>query len=454
MANIKYKKIVSLRLGQILWFCLILSGGTMLYGAPDYSYSTFNKALEAGNEEEISKIGQSLLSRLTQAREGEKGLKVYKSKITAAEYLANQMISQLKRATRERMIFTGKELLMEKKSRKVMVIPAKEYYQAASKVFSLPIPTDAFSKEEKIFLVRYYNFLLRKLTANIGKAGMALAMADPEFKGTYDYILVLPLLHTARQKPINVEVLPKWLYQPEQLGILSDSCLLHYGLPCQAMHLSKRVSEMMKKGFSEKEYYEQAALKCEKVDDRIAVECLTLAIGCVPAKDRKAILALEYRIFQQWWDGGNYLMATTQAKRIMQQYSDLDESVKAVEQYYTGLANSGNADGILVDIDNAINSPRYKQYKPQLLFVKWWALRRKRDQTARLAATEEVLLKQYGESAIVAPVLFSRAMDYLSNQEYDSAQQILNKIVTKFPASKSAEQATRIMERLKSVMNN
>ena len=115
----------------------------------------------------------------------------------------------------------------------------------------MPVKADAFDYQEKSFLVKYYNLKLRILTSEIAKAGHALAISEPSFKGTHDYVLVLPLLHASEQKSINIEILPRWMQRPDQLDIFADSCLLHFGFPFHAMNLAKRSAVLKNRSFSE-----------------------------------------------------------------------------------------------------------------------------------------------------------------------------------------------------------
>ena len=122
--------------------------------------------------------------------------------------------------------------------------PAKRIYDTSASLFSIPIRIDKLSEAEKIFLMQYYDLKLRSYTGKIGKAGQALAIAERRFKGTHNYVLILPLLHVTVGQPINIYVLPKWMQTSEQLAILSDVCLLHFGFPFQAMMLEKKSSEI------------------------------------------------------------------------------------------------------------------------------------------------------------------------------------------------------------------
>ena len=102
-----------------------------------------------------------------------------------------------------------------------------------------------------------------------------------------------------------------------------------------------------------------------------------------------------------------------------------------------------------MDVDKALDDKRCEVYKAKLMYIKWWALRRKRDQTARVATLEYELLKQYGNNPMVAPILLSRATDLLASQNYNGAYESLTQLVERFPSTKAAAQAKRMLVKLK-----
>jgi hypothetical protein len=151
------------------------------------------------------------------------------------------MQQQLKKATNKQMFTVADELFTnngkEIKTHPLSVAPAKYFYTTSVQLFSKPVRIDNLTDEEKSFLAQYYDAKLRVLTSAIAKAGQALAIAEPSFNGTHDYVLVLPLLHVSDKKSVNIDVLPRWMRRPDQLDIFVNSCLLHFGFPFHAMSM-------------------------------------------------------------------------------------------------------------------------------------------------------------------------------------------------------------------------
>lgn len=419
------------------------------------NYVVFREAVDANEYVKALSIGDTLFAQLEQRYKGDAGFMAYKSKLKGAEFLAESMQQQLKRATNKRVFSISDELFDKNGSMEggsqPLVAPAKSFYETSIGLFSRPVKIDNLKEEEKSFLVQYYDMRLKDLTSQIAKTGQALAVAEPSFKGTYDYVLVLPLLHLSDKTSVNVGVLPQWMQRPDQLDIFADSCLLHFGMPFQAMSLAKKSAQLQNAPFSEYDFYKSATRKCGVLYAHIAADCLHRAINHARGEDSSEAIALEFDLVQLWLDSSNYSLAASQAHRISQTYPDNKESGKAIWLYYYALSRSNNVNSILADIDTALNDNRCELYKPKLMYIKWWALRRKRDQDAKVAALEYELLKQYGDDPMVAPILLSRVTDLLASQDYTGAYELSTQLVDKFPSTKAAIQAKKMLTKLKAM---
>lgn len=417
-------------------------------------YVLFKQALEADKNKEAVAIGSKLLQELERTYRTNVDFGVYKSKLAAAEFLAKQMASHLKKATSKQMFILAVDLFgkSSRERKPVSLMPAKQFYDTSVLLFATPIKIETLSSEGRTFLARYYDLKLRSFASNIAKAGQALTIAEPKFRDTYNYVLVLPLLHVTPEQPVNTDVLPTWMQKADQLRALSDACLLHFAMPFQAMRLSKRAAELSKKtDFSEVDYYKVASRRCGPSQANIAAACLEKIIQATSNDEPDIIMALRLDIAQRWWDSGNYTMAAGKAKEAFKAHSDSNDYGKAVQLYYYALSRSNNTTAILADIDGAILDKRCQAYRPKLMYIKWWALRRERKQEAKIAALEHDLLKTYGNNAMVAPIILSRATVLLAQQEYLSAQSLLAELIEKFPTSKAAIQAQKMQTRLQKI---
>ena len=247
------------------------------------NFADFYQVLEQGSDEEAARMGQKIFEQIERKYRADAGFGALKSKMMAADFLANQMVTQLKKATSRQMFAVAGELFENKGKSKnsLSVVPAKTFYETSQQIFTKPVSIGELEDEEKRFLAKFYDLKLRILTSKIAKAGQALAIAEPSFKGTYDYVLVLPLLHASETRPVNIDVLPKWMRQSSQLDVFSDSCLLHYGFASHAQAFARAAAQLDSKDFSQEDFYISAAKKCAKQLPRIAVDCLKRAINSI-----------------------------------------------------------------------------------------------------------------------------------------------------------------------------
>jgi hypothetical protein len=419
------------------------------------NFADFYQALEAGTDEQVAQTGQKIFERIARKYRADAGFGTLKSKMMTADFLANQMVIQLKKATSRQIFAIAEEFLGDKAKSKnrdsLSVAPAKSFYETSQQIFSKPVSIGALEDEEKKFLVSFYDLKLRILTSAIAKAGQALAIAEPSFEGTYDYVLVLPFLHASETKPVNIDVLPKWMHQSSQLNVFSDSCLLHYGFAYHAQAFARAAAELDKEDFSEENFYRSASKKCARQLPRVAVDCLKRAIDLIDQEKTDERIALQFDIVQVWLDSDNFTLAAGEAKSITDNFGDHKRSGNAIWLHFYALSKANNVKTILANIDTAISDPRCFDYRVKLMYMKWWALRRQKDRAAQIAALEHQLITDYGDDVMVAPIMLSRATDLLAGQDYAGAFALLDQVQEKFPSTTAAGQAKKMAEKLKAM---
>jgi len=417
------------------------------------AFISFHDALEAGDDAAAKSLGESVLKRLDEKYRSDTGFRAFMSKLRAAEFVAEQMVSQLNRAKAERLKRLATELFDNERGAGATgsssAAPAKRFFECSQKLFSNPVSIAGIDADEKVFLARYYDFRLRLLTTSVAKAGQALVIAEPSFKQTHDYVLVLPLLHVSGAKSVSIDVLPTWMCSAEHLDVFSDSCLLHFLSPFQAMGLAQRAAEMRNEPFSEMDFYRLSAKKCGRKYPNVAVDCLREAMKYAQADDDDALVELHFEIVRMWLDSKNHALAASEARHIFELFGQHKRAGEAVWLHFYALSRSNRVDEILSDIDVALADERCVSYRPKLMYIKWWAFRRKREHSAVVASLEYELLSNYGSDPMVAPILLSQATDQLAGQQHNVAYESLRQLVRKFPSTKAAAQATKILEKLK-----
>lgn len=419
------------------------------------SFDGFYTSLQNGVDAESLKVGQEIFDHLEKQYRLDSGFVALKSKLAAAEFLSKKMAIQLRKAS-GRQMFAMADELFENKGKKsagnaLAIAPAQSFYETSKKIFSKPVKITNLSDDEKSFLAKFYDLKLRILTSKVAKAGQALAIAEPGFDGTHNYVLVLPLLHAFEPQSINIDVLPKWMRQAKQLSLFSDSCLMHYGFPFHAESFAKESSRVNQQDFSSEEFYRTAAKKCEKQLPNVAVDCLKRSLDTVEENKVDERIEIHFEIVQIWLDSKKFLLASGEAKDITEKFKEHKFAGKAFWLYYYALSRANNAKPILATVDSVIEDPRCSAYKAKLMYVKWWALRRQRDQMVQIAALEYKLLDEFGHDSMVAPILLSRATDRLAWQNYSEALGMLKILQDRFPSTKSAVQAKKMIAKLQAM---
>ncbi len=462
MSSYRNKQISNSGIFFIIWTIIILSNISVVIplsqaGQTDNTPGvSFFSALNAKDDSKALSVGDAIFTKIEQKYGTDSGFRAFKSKMNAAQFLADQMQKQLKSATNNQMLSLVDQPEAASKQavrNSLSVAPARSFYDTSIKIFSIPVRIDNLTDGDKSFLAQYYSLKLKMLTSSIAKTGQALAIAEPSFKDTHNYVLVLPLLHVSDTRPINIEILPEWMQRPDELDIFSDSCLFHFGLPFQAMSLAKKAAQIRNESFSELDFYKQAAKRCGTSYSHIAADCFQRAIEIADENDTDMSIKIQFELIQHWFDSRNYALAAGQAKQIHQNHPDHKDAGKAIWFYYYSLSRTNSVNEILVDIDQAMDDKRCKEYMAQLMYIKWWALRRSRDQKARVAAIEHELLKNYKDNPMVAPIMLSQATDLMAKTHYSDASVILNELVRKFPKTSAAIQAKKMLDQMNKPKN-
>ncbi|MFC1677129.1 tol-pal system YbgF family protein [Planctomycetota bacterium] len=413
----------------------------------------------------------------------------YMAKLRAAELLAADMVSQLEKARKKQLNAFSDTLFGNKaeigKGEALGVSPAREIYKRSKGLFSQPISLRGFSSVEQKFLSGYYNLKLRSLLNEIAEAGRALAVAEPSFKGTYDYVLVLPLLHTKDVGSVNVNSLPQWMQQAEILDALADSCLLHYGFLSPALNLAKKACVQRSDSCDDVELYRCLAGKCGKHNVTIAVQCLEKAIEYLSDNDLGAINELRFDIAQRWTDLGSYKLAAGQLKKIAQNISDsndaedtllkiikiyaeqlkfYDDAIEQCRVFLGKFTDSQQAEYVqfltgkltYLNKDYAGAATKFDLFQmkyPDSAYVSEAMLLGAISQLSQGQTDEAIerfkgIIQRYPEAELTAHCKFLIGYAHISNQKYFQALQTFGKLVEQFPDSKYASQAQTFIDRL------
>jgi hypothetical protein len=259
--------------------------------------------------------------------------------------------------------------------------------------------------------------------------------------------LVLPLLYM----PDND---PRWesmyflfeMMGADTLDTLSDFCFLRVERPKTAIAIAKYKAKLKGEDFSPADWSLAASTKCtEDNQPHIAEKLLLAAIEDINDKDR--IIELRLKIAENYGKCGDNAIATRKCEQIAKDFPDSSLYGKVMFSYFAHLSKQSEVEKILAEVDSALEAPQCQEYLPQLMYIKWWALRKTNQQTPANQIGEQ-LIEKYGHNKCIAPVLLANATDALSNQQYELCHRLLLQLTRNFPQTNSARQAQEILTRL------
>ena len=181
----------------------------------------------------------------------------------------------------------------------------------------------------------------------------------------------------------------------------------------------------------------------------LAERCLLAAVDDLSTEDLQQII-LRLQIAEAYSKCGDYSTAEQKCAEIVKQFADSPLQGKAIYQRFTYLAKQSKFAEALAEIDSALANPVCEAYIPELLYIKWWALR----QTDQKETADEVgqeLVAAYADRPLIAPVLLVQATDHLAGQRYSQCRDLLVRLTSKFPGTEATNKAQKLLEKLNQI---
>lgn len=322
--------------------------------------------------------------------------------------------------------------------------PAREVYWTRLREFADERISNGLSVQQVAFCNRYYDLRMQDLIVAIGRH---VVVADPDSSENICYALVLPLLHLHGRDGDWEQMEPLLtLFSPTILDMLSKFALLQIERPQAAMAVAQYRARMIDREFSPAQWAADAAEACV-ASHRPDLAGQLLCMVAASTGDRDSAARLRLRIAESYARCGDYNVAAQICERILVDLPDtsLYGSIKVMRLGH--LAREDKAEQVVVETRSALQDSRCGPHLAQVLYLRWWALR-KMNRLEEAAQTAQRVLEQYPDNPCVAPVLLERATDALARQEYDRCRELLIKLTGDFPGSESAKRAQDILSRL------
>lgn len=438
----------------LLWLIASLQtspGRTQQTGTPP-PYLQFERLAKAGQSDQALGVGKQLLEDLVSKYPQNKGLRKVQKRLDAAADLKALIIRGLKCEQQKVLAkIVGLDMPSQSSSQHTpqehpapLLAPAEHLYRANMQLFNGQPQLDAISPAESKFARRYYDLRMQDSIEQVTKATTQTTLSPGESCGPSFYALVLPLLYLP-EGDVRWQSLNRLfaLADSSDLEAMSQFCLLRVDRPAAARAIASYQAEAEGNDFLLLDWSIEASRKC--VDNQRPDLAEALLRTAIPAlNDENTIVKLRLMIAQGYSRCRDHERAAEHCKQAAHDFPDSPLYARLICSYFEYLARQSKPSHILSQIDSALNEPRCRPNAAELLYLKWWALRKRHryDQARKVA---DRLTAEHPDNECVAPVLLAEATDCLSNHRYDRCRKLLRQIMTKFPKTDSAQQAQKVI---------
>jgi len=336
---------------------------------------------------------------------------------------------------------------LSKHDENILVVSAERLFKRYVNRFVSPLDFSDLPVEVAAVIQQFYELQLKtymeEITNNIKKA----PTITPNNLELHEYGIVIPALaHYSISEDITSQII-RYIGDTNSGIYLGDFCLRRLGCPGLALKIAKHVFEAEQtESLVVIDWATKASQHCAE-DSRadLAEKLLRTVIGNL--KDKDKIVELRLKIAESFSKCGDNTGATKECTQIVSDFPNSSLYGKVMRDYFTYLAKQSKAERIIQEIDSALEMPQCQKYLPQLMYLKWRALRKTNRQTLANQIGEQ-LIKYYGDNPCITPVLLAHAIEALSNMHYDRCQELLQRLMRNFPHTDSAKQAQEILDRL------
>lgn len=335
----------------------------------------------------------------------------------------------------------------DEEERDYFLLPPEQIYWTYYESFSRKLNIQKVSTEESKFLLGYYDLRMQYWIKEIVNIVTKLAITNSEYLNLSYYSFILPLLYLCDKEPCNYE--PDSIFAligSGNLDLMSDFCLLRVDRPKVAFAIARYKAESQGKNFPMVDWTLTAKTTCiENHRPDLAERLLTVTIEALD--DKEKIVELRLKAAEGYDKCGDHVTATKKCRQIAKDYPDSPLYGKVMYSYFAYLAKQSQTRQILAEIDASLQSRQCKRYLPQLMFFKWWALRKTNQQSLAKKIGEQ-LIEDHESSPYIAPILLTLGIDALSNQQYEKCRKLLVQLTRNFPQTNSAKRAQEILVHL------
>ena len=321
---------------------------------------------------------------------------------------------------------------------------AQQWYWSHLRLFAGEWVPNGLPAQQATFLGRYYDLKVQDSIMNVARQ---VIVADPNSVESVCYAVVLPLLYLhGRDGTWDQVESVLAVFSPRQLDLLSKFSLLRAERPQASAQIARFEAKTAGQAFAIQGWAIAAADMCV-AHHRPGLAEHSLCVAIDEVTNHNAIAELRFKIADGYARCGDYSMAAQLCDRILADLPGTSLYGRIMVTLLGYLARDGGAEQVIARAESALQEPRCRPYLAQILYLRWWGLRK----VNRLTEATEIaqqLMEQHGSNPCVAPVLLERATDALAHQEYDRCRELLTRLTEDFPGADSARLARDILSRL------
>jgi len=328
--------------------------------------------------------------------------------------------------------------------------PAHEVYWAHLGAFTVEPSTGHVRTDPRAFSQEYCELSMQDLILEIGRHVIVI---DPNSSELVCQAMVLPLLHLQGRDEAWDRMEPFLrLFQPPMLDVMSMFALLQTERPDAAMAVARHRAKVTREVFSLTTWACNAADACA-ANHRPDLADRILSRIAEDVNDRDASAELRLKIANAYARCGDYAEAARISEGVLGDLPHTSPYGRVMAIHLGYLAKDDNVEQVVATTASAVDDPRCGPYLGQILYLRWWALR-KTNHLDEAAGIAQRLLDQYPNHSCVAPILLERATDALARQQYDRCRELLTRLTRDFAGTESAKRGSDILSRLQnSAMN-
>jgi len=407
------------------------------------------------NDHRALPAARAILSEWLQADPDNPSLKAFHSRLHVIRSLCERMNDSLQEKGQDALRELVGDVVQERHApdsspvgKTAQIAPAEQLYAEYLPAFSRPLDKQGLAEAEIAFLQTYYDAEVRAMIGDLMALGAKFSALDAESHALESYLVLLPLLHSRHDFDVSLlRALPGWAMTPERLQILRDFCLMKLGRLDAAAAIE---THFIGRDTSEQalcEYYIAAADRCAAAKlPGLAVQCLKRGIDLLGREDSRRSELL-FKTCSVWADHDNFAAAAGEAATIAHELRDPQQVGKARCLRLVYLARQGDHKAVILEVDDALDDERCQPYAQDLLYIRWYALRKDGRQEQAHQAKEQYLAR-YGESEYAGDMFYADAIDCISDGRNEEALTILRALSQKYPHSGIARKAGDLMKSL------